>query len=95
MTPAGRRSRTSVSIGRPSAWRRMISSSVTPVPKRSVREHRPPIERAATSSTHGPASLTRSSACTGPSTSPSAVQAEAATRSIACCTAAGKREGVT
>jgi hypothetical protein len=73
----------------------MISSSDMPVPKRSVREHRPPIERAATSSTHGPPSLKRSSACTGPSTSPRAVQAEAATRSIACCTAAGKREGVT
>src|SRR5678816_1779134 len=51
----------------------MISSSVMPVPKRSVREQRPPIERAATSSTHGPASLKRSSACTGPSTSPGAV----------------------
>src|SRR5438270_482173 len=94
MTPAGRRSRTSDAMGQPSAWRRMISSSVMPVPKRSVREQSPPMDRAATSSTHGPSSFTRSSAWTGPSLRPRAAQAAAATASMLRCTSAGSREGV-
>ena len=56
----------------PRAWRRISSSSDIPVPKRSVREQSPPIERAATSMIHAPSPLTRSSAWTGPSLRPSA-----------------------
>ena len=38
----------------PRAWRRISSSRVSPVPKRSVREQSPPIDRAAISTTQGP-----------------------------------------
>ena len=76
----------------------MISSSDMPVPKRSVREHRPPIERAATSQHPRPAaSLTAQLGVHR-----ALAQAErraprgAPRRSIAaCCTAAGRRDGVT
>src|SRR5438132_879995 len=78
ITPAARRSRSNESIFQPSAWRRISSSSVMPVPNRRVREQRPPIERAATSMTQGPASFTRSSAWMGPWVSPSAALARRA-----------------
>ena len=58
----------------PSAWRRITSSRLTPTPKRSEREHSPPIERAASSSTHTRSRPTRSSAWIGPSRSPSAAR---------------------
>ena len=79
----------------PSAWRMTSSSSETPAPKRSVREQRPPIVRAATSTIQGPCSFTRSSAWIGPSASPSARAAQRASAAIAAWTSAGSREGVT
>ena len=77
MTPAGFRSRSRLSISIPRAWRRINSSRVRPVPKRSVREQSPPIERAAISITQGPASFTLSSAWMGPSLNPRALAAHA------------------
>ena len=71
-TPAAPDRRRSDSTGRPSACARMRYSRLTPVPKSSVREHRPPIDRAATSITQARPSRTRSSAWTGPSESSSA-----------------------
>ena len=83
-------------MGRSSAWRRMISSSDMPVPKRSVREQRPPMERAAISISHGPPGIHAQLGVDGP-----VVQAERArgrarrTRATACWVAAGSRDGVT
>ena len=55
-----------------------------------------PIDRAATSSSTAlPEAGTRSSACTGPSRSPIALHACAAHCTIARCTSAGRRDGVT
>ncbi len=71
------------------------SSSDMPVPNRRVREQSPPIERAAISINHGPASFTRSSAWTGPSRSPSASAPCEATRTICSCVSSGSRDGVT
>src|SRR5207249_111470 len=93
--PPACRSRSNESIFQPSAWRRISSSSVMPVPNRRVREQRPPIERAATSTTQGPASLTLSSAWTGPSVSPSAAHARRVTSAMRACVPAGRRDGVT
>src|SRR5947199_5590203 len=95
ITPAACRSRSNESIFQPSAWRRISSSSVMPVPNRRVREQRPPSERAATSMTQGPLSLTLSSAWTGPSVSPSAAHARRVTSAMRACVAAGWREGRT
>ena len=73
MTPAAAASRSSARIARPSACRRISSSSDIPVPNRSVREQSPPIERAAISMTAtAPRRPRRSSAWTGPSAGPSA-----------------------
>ena len=52
ITPDAAASRRRSPSGSPSAWRRITSSRLTPTPKRSEREHSPPIERAASSSIH-------------------------------------------
>ena len=55
ITPGRRRlPRAGPSSPRPRAWRRITCSRLTPAPKRSAREHSPPIERAASSSTLTP-----------------------------------------
>ncbi len=98
ITAAAVRSRSSESTGRPSARRRMSSSSDMPVPKRRVRPQSPPIERAAISSTTGssaPPARRRSSQCTAPSERPRARAARAATAATAAWVAAGSRDGVT
>ena len=67
-----------------------------PAPKRSAREQRPPIERAASSSSVTRSPSTRSSACTGPSVRPSARRGRGGrARSICSSVAAGLRDGVT
>src|SRR5579883_3491709 len=78
-----------------SAWRKISSSRLSPVPKRNAFEHSPPIDRAATSSPYGPPSPTRSSACSGPSRRPSAAAARPAVAAIAARVVAGSRDGVT
>ncbi len=68
---------------RPVACRRISSSNDTPMPNTSAREHNPPIERAATSSTTAtPGDGMRSSACTGPVRNPIADAAACVTRAI-------------
>ena len=54
IAPAALCSRASVGMGRPQACRMRSSARDIPVPKRSVRLHKPPIARAATSRIHGP-----------------------------------------
>ncbi len=94
-TPAAPGSRSRSSMSRPAARRRISSSSETPVPKRSVREQRPPMERAAISMTTARSPSTRSSACTGPSMRPRAAAACAVVSRIRVCAASGRRDGVT
>ncbi len=94
-TPAARFSLGGGSAALPSAWRSTSSSSVTPTPKRRARPHRPPMLRAAISRMRGPQGDSRSSACTGPSTSPSAAQPSDTARATASCKGAACREGVT
>ena len=66
----------------PSAWRRISSSSAMPAPKRSARAHKP-TDRARRDLDHPrlASPSMRSSACTGPSTSPSAAHARPVTSS--------------
>ena len=52
----------------------------------STRPHKPPMERAAISSSQMPCALTRTSACTGPVTSPAARHARATVRWMPSCT---------
>ncbi len=99
ITPAASGSRSPERSSAPVAWRRISSSSDiplsgSPVPKNSAREHSPPIDRAATSTGHTPSSLTRSSACSGPSRSPSAAAARRVVSAISSCSGGGSREGV-
>ena len=94
ITPDAAASRRRSPSGSPSAWRRITSSRLTPTPKRSEREHSPPIERAASSSIHTRPLLTRSSAWTGPSRSPSAAQASAVMVVTAATIPPGSRDGV-
>ena len=61
----------------PTTWRRISSSRLMPRRCVSTRPHKPPMERAAISSIQMPWPLTRTSACTGPVTSPAARQARA------------------
>ncbi len=73
ITPDASSSRSRSLPGIPSACRTSSSSSkIRSGPNRSAREHSPPIGRGAASSTHGPCSFTRNSACTGPCVRPSA-----------------------
>ena len=59
-TPDGRAGPVGAGTGRPRALARTISSRLAPPGKRRAREHRPPIDRAASSSMAGPRSRKRS-----------------------------------
>ncbi len=90
ITPEAWASRRRPSSPAPRAWRTMTSSRLTPAPKRNARQHRPPIERAATSMTTGRLwAPTRSSAWTGPSRNPSEAAAAATVAASAAWTSAG------
>ena len=73
----------------PSAWRRTTSSRLMPAPNRSARAQRPPIDRAATSSTHSRSPSARSSAWIGPSERPIAAAASPTILGTAASDASG------
>src|SRR2546425_1053468 len=103
ITPDARRSRSKVGNSIPSACRMMISSrdvSRFPFPasrisNRNAPLHRPPIGRAASSISHAPRSLWRTSAWIGPSRRPSASTAACAHAAISCWAVRARRDRVT
>src|SRR5439155_785175 len=81
--------------GPPAAWRSSTDSSDAPSENLNAREHSPPIERGAISTTAARRPSHLSSACSGPWSSPSARAARAAAPAISARAEATWRDGVT